>query len=101
MAERTPSAEESLVDNGAGPTTWEFARTRLENPEKPRTCWLATVRPDGRPHVMPLIGAWIEGDFYFLSGDATRKARNLAGDFAMRGHLGDDDASIARHHHRR
>ncbi len=80
MAERTPIAEQPLVDNGATPTSWEFARERLENPEKPRTYWLSTVRPDGRPHVMPLIGAWIDGAFYFISGDATRKARNLAGD---------------------
>jgi hypothetical protein len=29
---------------------------------------------------MPLIGAWIAGAFYFISGDATRKSRNLAGD---------------------
>ena len=80
MAERTPVAEQPLVDDGAGSTSWEVARERLENPEKPRTYWLATVRPDGRPHVMPLIGAWIGGAFYFISGDASRKARNLVGD---------------------
>lgn len=73
-------AEQPLTDDGAGTTAWAEARERLENPEKPRTYWIATVRPDGRPHVMPIIGAWIDGALYFLSGDATRKGRNLAGD---------------------
>ena len=80
MAERTPVAEQPLVDDDAGATSWAVAAERLENPERARTYWLATVRPDGRPHVMPLIGTWIDGAFYFISGDATRKGRNLAGD---------------------
>jgi hypothetical protein len=79
MAEQTPVAEQVLTDD-AGTTPWAVARERLENPEKPRTYWLATVRPDGRPHVMPIIGAWIDGALYFISGDAIRKGRNLAGD---------------------
>ena len=80
MAERTPVAEQPLVDDSAGPTSWDVARERLENPEKPRTYWIATVRQDGRPHVMPIIASWIDGALYFISGDATRKARNLASD---------------------
>jgi nitroimidazol reductase NimA-like FMN-containing flavoprotein (pyridoxamine 5'-phosphate oxidase superfamily) len=36
------------------------------------------VRDDGRPHVMPIIGMWMDGAFYFISGERTRKARNLA-----------------------
>jgi nitroimidazol reductase NimA-like FMN-containing flavoprotein (pyridoxamine 5'-phosphate oxidase superfamily) len=80
MAERTPVDEQPLLDDGAGTTSWAIAEERLENPEKPRTYWIATVRPDGRPHVMPIIGAWTGGAFYFISGGGTRKARNLAGD---------------------
>ncbi|MBT2429486.1 pyridoxamine 5'-phosphate oxidase family protein [Streptomyces sp. ISL-112] len=40
--------------------------------------WLSTVRPDGRPHVTPLIGVWWEGALHFCTGPAERKARNLA-----------------------
>ena len=80
MAERTPVAEQPMTDGDAAVTSWEVARHRLENPERARTYWLATVRTDGRPPVMPLIGTWIDGGFYFISGDATRKGRNLAGD---------------------
>jgi hypothetical protein len=65
----------ALTDRGTAP--WAMAKERLENPERPRTYWLATVREDGRPHVMPIIGMWMEGAFYFVSGERTQKARNL------------------------
>ncbi len=66
----------ALTDRGVAP--WSTAEERLENPERPRTYWLATVRSDGRPHVMPIIGLWFEGEFYFVSGERTLKGRNLA-----------------------
>ena len=66
----------ALTDRGAA--AWEMAEKRLENPERPRTYWLATIRPEGGPHVMPIIGMWMEGAFYFVSGERTHKARNLA-----------------------
>ncbi|MGF1341003.1 pyridoxamine 5'-phosphate oxidase family protein [Streptomyces flavovirens] len=40
--------------------------------------WLSTVRPDGRPHVTPLIGVWSNGALHFCTGPSERKARNLA-----------------------
>jgi Pyridoxamine 5'-phosphate oxidase len=36
------------------------------------------VRPDGRPHAMPVWGIWLDGAFYFSTGRTARKARNLA-----------------------
>lgn len=80
MTQRTPVTEQPLTDGDGGATPWTVAQERLENPERPRTYWIATVRPDGRPHVMPIIGMWMDGALYFISGDATRKGRNLAGD---------------------
>lgn len=80
MTGRTPVTERPLTDGDGGTTPWTVAQERLENPEKARTYWLATVRPDGRPHVMPVIGIWFDGALYFISGDATRKGRNLADD---------------------
>ena len=71
-----PVAEHALVDD-AKPTPWSMARERLEHPEKPRTSWLATVRPDGRPHVMPLITFWLDGALYFITSQSTRKGMNL------------------------
>ena len=40
--------------------------------------WLTTVRADGRPHVTPLIGAWLDGAAYFTTGADEQKSRNLA-----------------------
>jgi hypothetical protein len=76
--ERVPEREQSLVGDGAETTSWDMARERLANPEHQRTSWLATTRPDGRPHLMPVISTWIDGALYVIAGEGTRKARNLA-----------------------
>lgn len=39
--------------------------------------WISTVRPDGRPHVTPLVGVWRAGAIYFTTGADERKALNL------------------------
>jgi PPOX class probable F420-dependent enzyme len=44
------------------------------------TCWLATINPDGTPHVTGVGAGWVDGAFWFQTGDGTRKARNLARD---------------------
>lgn len=58
-----------------GMLPWKWAADRMS---KSRQYWVATVRPDGRPHVMPVWGVWLEDSFYFSTGRQTRKARNLA-----------------------
>ena len=40
--------------------------------------WLTTVRKDGRPHITPLIGAWVDDGFVFCTGPEEQKAQNLA-----------------------
>jgi hypothetical protein len=40
---------------------------------------LTSIRPDGRPHVMPVHGIWLDGAMYLCTPEITRKARNLAG----------------------
>ena len=40
------------------------------------TYWLATTRPDGRPHSMPVWGVWVDDALWFGTGG--QKARNLA-----------------------
>jgi nitroimidazol reductase NimA-like FMN-containing flavoprotein (pyridoxamine 5'-phosphate oxidase superfamily) len=60
---------------GATATEWSEARARLEDAE---IFWISTVRPDGRPHVTPLISVWLADALYFCTGPSERKARNLA-----------------------
>jgi general stress protein 26 len=76
VLEREPSTEFGAFSSpGAVPTAWLEARTALQNAE---LYWLSTVRPDGQPHVTPLIGAWFQGALYFCTGPEERKAKNLA-----------------------
>jgi nitroimidazol reductase NimA-like FMN-containing flavoprotein (pyridoxamine 5'-phosphate oxidase superfamily) len=56
---------------------WAEARGRLE---EGGTYWLATARPDGRPHVMPVLGVWVDGALCFSAGETSRKGKNLARD---------------------
>jgi hypothetical protein len=75
---RAPETETSLVAGKTETTPWAVALDRLEHPAPGQNHWLATVRPDGRPHLMPIIAFWIEGALHFLAGEGTVKGRNLA-----------------------
>ncbi|HEX3090430.1 MAG TPA: pyridoxamine 5'-phosphate oxidase family protein [Ilumatobacteraceae bacterium] len=44
------------------------------------TCWLATINDDGSPHVTGIGTLWVDGAFWFETGEGTRKGRNLARD---------------------
>ncbi|MFE3826589.1 pyridoxamine 5'-phosphate oxidase family protein [Streptomyces sp. NPDC059092] len=56
---------------------WAEAQRQMEAAE---IFWVSTVRPDGRPHVTPVIAAWHNGVLYFSTGPGEQKARNLAHD---------------------
>ena len=42
--------------------------------------WLATTRPDGRPHTVPVDGIWQDGGLYFGGDPKTVHIRNLQAD---------------------
>jgi hypothetical protein len=44
------------------------------------TFWLATVNADGSPHVNGIGAEYTDGAFWFETGEATRKAKNVARD---------------------
>ncbi len=61
------------------PIPWSRALEALESAEpRTQTPFLATTRPDGRPHVAAVGAIWDDGKLYFTSGAGTRKSRNLA-----------------------
>ncbi|MFE7132117.1 pyridoxamine 5'-phosphate oxidase family protein [Streptomyces sp. NPDC057638] len=60
--------------DGARASTWAEAVALLTSAE---VFWLTTVRPDGRPHVTPLIAVWHDGAAHFCTGPGERKALNL------------------------
>ena len=64
---------------GLDPIPWARALEAIESNEpRAQTPFLATTRPDGRPHVAPLGALWDDGKVYFVSGPGTRKSQNLA-----------------------
>jgi len=73
--------QKNLDIYGNPPLPWSRALDQLEaaaDTQAPRTTWLSTVRPDGRPHLTGVGALWVDGKFYFTSGARTRKSRNLA-----------------------
>ena len=44
------------------------------------SCWLATINPDGSPHVNGMGVLWVDGAFWFETGLESRKAKNVARD---------------------
>jgi nitroimidazol reductase NimA-like FMN-containing flavoprotein (pyridoxamine 5'-phosphate oxidase superfamily) len=65
-----------LPETKKGLLPWKWAEERLR---KSHNFWIATVRPDGRPHMMVIWGLWLGGAIYFSTGSESRKAKNLAG----------------------
>ena len=78
--------QKNLDIYGNAPIPWSRALGALEEPPTkfgeaggaPNTYWLATSRPDGRPHIAGVGALWLDGRFYFVSGPGTRKSQNLA-----------------------
>lgn len=76
MSRHEPTAEiHGFSDPGAEPTPWADGVEVLKRAE---TYWISTVRPDGRPHVTPLIALWHDDAIWFATGDYERKYKNLA-----------------------
>jgi Pyridoxamine 5'-phosphate oxidase len=74
-----PVSAELLVPGNAGAPVipWPEARIRLA---EAFTYWLATVHPDGRPQLRPVLAVWADGALHTTTSPGARKARNLAGD---------------------
>ena len=70
-----PTAESLPFAEDAGTTPWDEA---VEHLRSVGICWLSTVRADGSPHTVPLLGLWFEGTGWFAAGRTSQKARNLA-----------------------
>ncbi len=77
--------------NNRGLLPWSWAVERLE---KSKNYWVASTRPDGRPHVMPVWAAWIANSLWFGTDTSTRKARNLAANPSVVVHLQSGDEAV-------
>jgi len=59
---------------GSGLLPWSWVEERLV---RSNDFWLATVTPQGAPHLMPVWAVWRAGTLWFSSSNGSRKARNL------------------------
>jgi hypothetical protein len=81
--------QRNLDGYGTPPIEWERVQAVLDSqltqapgtggPQR-HTTWLTTINPDGSPHVMAVGVMNQNASWYFTSGPATRKSRNLARD---------------------
>ena len=78
-------------NEGAGLLPWSFVEERMETS---RNYWIASIGPDRRPHAAPVWGIWHLSKFYFSTGDASRKGRNLSGNPAVGVHLESGDEVV-------
>jgi hypothetical protein len=56
--------------------------------------WLATVRRNGTPHVVPVDGTWLDGSCYFGGDPATVHMQNLRRDGRATLHLEDGESAV-------
>jgi len=64
------------AEQGKGLLPWAWVARKMN---QCRTFWLTTIHASqGRPHVMPVWGVWLDDAFFFSTGRKSRKAQNLA-----------------------
>ena len=89
--ERPDVPEYGIPASAEGTLPWAWAREQLQ---AALTYWVATARPDGRPHLMPTWGVWVGDAFYWEGGLQTRRARNVALRDAVAVSVGGDEAAV-------
>jgi hypothetical protein len=73
--------------DGLAPVNWTNIVESLDAGSNPdpdarnaRTRWLSTTNEDGSPHLTAVGALWLDGTFWFQTGSATRKGRNMVRD---------------------
>jgi hypothetical protein len=74
---RTPLLDWGAIDERL---TAGFTQAPETGGPNRHTCWLTTINADGSPHVTGVGALWLDGTFWFETGERTRKGRNLARD---------------------
>jgi hypothetical protein len=74
-----PISTRNLDGYGNAELAWSRPRDILatDTPTADLTFFVATVRPDGRPHTAGVGAVWVDDALYFVGGPGTRRSRNL------------------------
>jgi hypothetical protein len=86
-----PKFPKGYVDNPASYLTWDWVAEQLTDSKH---YWLSSVRPNGKPHVVPRWGVLINNKFYYDGSPETRHARNILGNPNVTLHLESDEKAI-------
>lgn len=62
--------------------------------ESAKAFWVATVRPDGRPHIVPKDGLWLDDQLFFGGSPQTVNHRNLSANPEVSVHIGDGATAV-------
>ena len=97
-APKTPKAtrpampsDYGIAKGAQGRLEWAWAAERMA---AAKNYWIVSVRPDGRPHAMPVWGVAFDDTVYFSTGHGSRKALNLANNPAVVVHLESGDETV-------
>lgn len=69
-----PKFPPGYADLPASFLTWDWVAAQLDSSLH---YWLCSVRADGRPHVVPRWGVFLDEKFYYDGSPETRHARNI------------------------
>lgn len=81
MPQLDPIQTTNIDGYGADEIPWQKVRDLLVSdlPRPETAAYLATVRPDGRPHAAGIGPLYHDGALFFTSGPTARKTRDLLG----------------------
>ena len=69
-----PKFPHGYVEKPTSFLTWDWVAEKLT---ESKHYWLCSVRSNGRPHVVPRWGVFLDGKFYYDGSPETIHARNL------------------------
>jgi hypothetical protein len=82
-----PATEEGMLP-------WSHVEERLE---QAKNFWVITASTEGKPHAIPIWGAWADNRVFFEGGSDTRWARNFAANPQVVVHLESGDDVVIIH----
>jgi len=86
-----PQFPKGYVDNPASYVDWSWVAAQLTDS---KNYWLCSVRPDGRPHVIPRWAVYVDGRIYYDGSPQTRHAQNIELNSQVAVHLESGDQVI-------
>ena len=87
-------AEYGVPKNDKGLLSWSHVNERMT---QALHYWICTAGTDGRPHVIPVDGLWLEDKLYFGGSPKTRWNRDLTANPAVSVHLDSSDDVVILH----